>query len=84
MSLATAIANLETRRDNITTELANIAAGVKGYYPTASGQGVNPDHDGHVLRLHAELKSINDLLAEMKTQQQMEGGDLGDTVVQAY
>ena len=84
MSLQTTIDNLKTRRDNIATELAAIAVGVKGYYPTASGPGANPDHDGHTLRLWEELARYNALINQLETDLAGDGGNLGDTYTQGW
>jgi hypothetical protein len=84
MSLATTIANLKVRRDNIAAELADIELGVKGYAPTASGPGINLDHDGHTLRLWEELRRCKELISSFEAEEDADGGDLGTYETQAF
>ncbi len=93
MSLATRLAALELtlddlydRRRSVAAELKLIELGVKGYAPTASGAGINLDHDGHVDRLHRELESLEKriLAARIEIDELTEDGDLGTLETQAF
>jgi len=67
MTAATNLANLETRKASICTELAAMAATKAGGLPNSSGAiGKNVDHVGYRLSLLAELKELNAAINELE------------------
>lgn len=56
-------ANLETRRDTITAQLAAMTSASIGAKPNTTGQGQQVDHVAYKDGLYRELEQINKLLA---------------------
>lgn len=59
--MATDLANLITRRNNITAELAALTSSAAGGLPNAGKSGI--DHVGYKDGLYRELETINRLIA---------------------
>ena len=64
MSVATALVDLETRRDEICAELATLTAQT-GSGPDFSMDGVSISNDAHRMALLNELEKIQEMIARL-------------------
>lgn len=71
--MATALENLQTRRESICAELAALGSSLgvpdttkAGSVPNKSGDGINMDHVGYKQSLYAELKMIDEQIAALQ------------------
>lgn len=67
------ITDLKTRRDAIGVELAALTSTKKGGGINTSGAGTGVDHEKYKMSLYAELKCINDLIAELEQTDSVNG-----------
>lgn len=78
--MPTYLENLTARRDAVACKLAAIMADSPaslGGVATNSGEGDNPDHDGHVDRLYRELEKLDGLIAKAENKAAAAGGNVG-------
>lgn len=75
--MATYLANLTTRRDEIAEYLAGLTPGSGGDLPTQGGEGVNSQLKEKIEAYGAELERLNKLIQHEKDQNAADGGSVG-------
>ena len=85
MSLAAYLANLESRRDAVAEEIAELDSTKAGGKPDVSGgEGVNIAHQAYKKGLYEELDRLQGLIDKAKQDNEADSGNLGIVETQEY